>query len=69
MKANLTQMADKSWYLKPEIGVPASLVGHDREQAIRYAIIKGCTEITEWRDGKQFCTHVIPKQTLGKGEA
>ena len=69
MKADLTQTGDTSWYLKPENGVPATLVGHDREKAINYAIVRGCTKVTEWRDGKKVCDHVIPKKTLGKGEA
>jgi hypothetical protein len=62
MKADLYKLAE-GYELIPAEGNIAKLVGHTREQAILYAVVRGCTEITEWRDGKQFCTISIPKKT------
>lgn len=58
----------KVWMLDAESFKEGQLLTCDRELAISYAVKQGFTNITEWRDGKQFCTHYIPKQTLGKGE-
>lgn len=60
MKADLHKTPE-GWELIPSEGSVGLLIGHTHEQAMAYTVRRGCTEITEWRDGKQFCTHTIPK--------
>lgn len=65
MKADLLEAVDKSWIFSPDEGVSATLVGHSREQAIRYATDRGTTKLNIWRwygdSLKQECTITIPK--------
>lgn len=60
----------EAWIFVPVDGGArvATLVGHTLDQAIDYAHEKGYNEVTEWRGVKQICTHITPKQTLGKDE-
>ena len=68
MKADLILLHSPNVWEVHWNGGSARFVGGDHEQVVNIMVKNGFTEITEWHDGKQFCTHLIPKQTLGKGE-
>lgn len=69
MKASLIQRTPVEFVIVPDDdSMQITLFGIGHEEAIMEAMDRGFTEITEWRDGRQLCTHLIPKQTLGKNE-